>query len=210
MTVLEKRRRLTREDWLAKALDVLAEEGIGAVCIEPVAKALGVTKGSFYWHFEDRDELVERLLEYWETEHTDRLGDLVAADSSDPSEQLLTLLELVTPSDENRYDASVRAWARYDPRAAAHLTRVDQKRLDYVRDLFLMMGFSKEQADLRSRWSYYYMIGEYSVLAIPPSDDQRLDFARRRHRMLTAPPVPGCSVPAAQPAAGAAIAKENA
>jgi len=186
MTGLEKRRRLTREDWLAKALDVLAEEGIGAVCIEPIAKALGVTKGSFYWHFEDRDELVECLLEYWETEHTDRLGDLVAADSSDPSRQLLTLLELVTTSDENRYDASVRAWARYDPRAAACLTRVDQKRLDYVRDLFLEMGFSKEEADLRSRWSYYYMIGEYSVLATPPSDDRRLDFARRRHRMLTA------------------------
>ncbi|MEE8595811.1 MAG: hypothetical protein V3T25_08065, partial [Gemmatimonadota bacterium] len=80
----------------------------------------------------------------------------------------------------------------------------------YVRDLFLMMGFSKEQADLRSRWSYYYMIGEYSVLVTPPSDDQRLDFARRMHRMLTAPSVPGCSAPAAQPTAGAAIAKENA
>ncbi len=100
MTVLEKRRRLTRENWLAKALDVLAEEGIGAVCIEPVAKALGVTKGSFYWHFQDRDELVERLLEYWETERTDRLVDLVAADSNDPSRQLLTLFELVTTRDE--------------------------------------------------------------------------------------------------------------
>ncbi len=186
MTVLEKRRRLTREDWLAKALDVLAEEGIGAVCIEPVAKALGVTKGSFYWHFEDRDELIKRLLEYWETEHTDRLGDLVAADSSDPSRQLLTLFELVTTSDEDRNDASVRAWASHDPQAAAYLKRVDQKRLDYVRDLFQGMGFSREEADLRSRWSYYYMIGEYSVLATPPSDDQRLDFARRRHRMLTA------------------------
>ena len=125
MKVLENRGRLNREDWLAKALDVLAEDGIGAVCIEPVAKALGVTKGSFYWHFEDRDELVECLLEYWETEHTDRLGDLVAADSSDPSKQLLTLLELVTAHDENRYDASVRAWARHDPRAAIHLKRVD-------------------------------------------------------------------------------------
>ncbi len=186
MKVLENRGRLNREDWLAKALDVLAEEGIGAVCIEPVAKALGVTKGSFYWHFEDRDELVECLLEYWETEHTDRLGDLVAADSSDPSKQLLTLLELVTAHDENRYDASVRAWARHDPRAATHLKRVDQKRLSYQRDLFLEMGFSKEEADLRSRWSYYYMIGEYSVLATPPSVDRRLGLARRRHRMLTA------------------------
>jgi hypothetical protein len=96
------------------------------------------------------------------------------------------LFELVTTRDEDRYDASVRAWARHDPLAAAHLKRVDQKRLDYLRDLFRKMGFSKEEADLRSRWSYYYMIGEYSVLAIPPADDQRLDLARRRHRMLTA------------------------
>jgi AcrR family transcriptional regulator len=187
MTELQKKRCLTREDWLAKALDVLAEEGVAAVRIEPLAEALAVTKGSFYWHFTDHDELLACLLEYWETEHTDRLADLVADHSSDPSGQLLTLLELVTTPGENRHDAPVRAWARHDPLAAAHLERVDQKRLDYVRGLLLEMGFSREEADLRSRWFHCYMIGECSVLAGPPSDDQRLDFARRSHRMLTAP-----------------------
>ena len=173
MTELQKKRCLTREDWLAKALDVLAEDGIAAVRIEPLADALAVTKGSFYWHFTDRDEL---------------LACLLAADhSGDPSRELLTLLELVTTLDENRYDASVRAWARCDPRAAAHLERVDQKRLVYMRGLLLEMGFSEEEADLRSRWSHCYMIGECSVLGVAPSNDQRLDFARRSHRMLTAP-----------------------
>lgn len=187
MTELQKKRCLTREDWLAKALDVLAEDGIAAVRIEPLADALAVTKGSFYWHFTDRDELLACLLEYWETKHTERLADLAADHSGDPSRELLTLLELVTTLDENRYDASVRAWARCDPRAAAHLERVDQKRLVYMRGLLLEMGFSEEEADLRSRWSHCYMIGECSVLGVAQSNDQRLDFARRSHRMLTAP-----------------------
>lgn len=186
MIELQKKRCLTREDWLAKALDVLAEQGIAAVRIEPLAEGLTVTKGSFYWHFKDRDELLVCLLDYWETERADRLAGLVADHASDPSRQLLTLLGLVTTGDENRYDASVRAWARHDPLAAAHLERVDQERLDYMRGLFLEMGFSKEEADLRSRWLHCYMIGECALLAGPPSDDQRLDCARRSHRMLTA------------------------
>lgn len=186
MPVTEKRKRLTREDWLVKALDVLVGNGIEAVCIEPVAEALGVTKGSFYWHFADRGELLECLLVYWEEEHTDRLADLLANGSRDPREQLLALLELVITSGADRYDASMRAWARQDPQAAAFLERVDQKRLDYMRGLFLDMGFSEKEAQLRSRWSYYYLIGAHSMLATRVSESQRLDCARQWHRMLTA------------------------
>ncbi len=146
-----------------------------------------MTKGSFYWHFTDRGELLACLLEYWEKEHTDRLADLLANGSSDPRGQLLALLELVITSGADRYDASMRAWARHDPQAATFLECVDQKRLDYMRRLFLEMGFSEKEAHLRSRWSYYYLIGAHSVLATRVSESQRLDCARHWHRMLTKP-----------------------
>ena len=181
-----KRRRLTRDDWLAKALETLGRQGLAGVCVEPLADALGVTKGSFYWHFKDRDELLASLLDYWETEYTNGLDEHVRATSGDPEQQLLALLELIAREDTNRYDASVRAWAFHDDRAAVHLARVDQKRLDYVRRLFREMGFSAQEADLRGRMSYYYVVGEYSVLAESSPAGGRSDAIRRRHRLLTA------------------------
>ena len=179
------RRRLTREDWLARALEVLGAEGLSRVCVEPLADSLGVTKGSFYWHFEDRDELLTSLLDYWEEEYTNGLEASMDTFAPDPESQLLGLLELIAQRNTNRFDAAIRAWALNDERAAAHLSRVDQKRLDYVRDLFREMGFSPEEADLRGRISYYYLVGENSVLAEPPSAAERLAYIRRRHRMLT-------------------------
>ncbi len=186
MEAIAKRRRLTREDWLAKALEVLGAEGLSRVCVEPLADALGVTKGSFYWHFEDRDELLTSLLDYWEEEYTNGLEANMTAFAPDPDSQLLGLLQLIAEAEPNRFDAAIRAWALHDERAAVHLSRVDQKRLDYVRDLFRAMGFSDEEADMRARMSYYYLVGEYSVLAKRPSAGRHLEYIRRRHRMLTA------------------------
>jgi AcrR family transcriptional regulator len=186
MAAHARRQRLTQDDWLAKALEVLGEKGVSGVCVEPLADALGVTKGSFYWHFEDRDELLVRLLEFWEDQYTNGLAAHVAELSGNPAGQLLNLLETIVREDPNRYDAAVRAWAQHDERAAAHLARVDQKRLDYVRDLFVKMGFSAKESDMRSRLSYYYLVGEYSVLAEPSSNGRRMECVRLRHRMLTA------------------------
>jgi AcrR family transcriptional regulator len=178
-------KRLDRYDWLMQGIRTLRDRGIDAVCIEPMARSLGVTKGSFYWHFKDRGDFLDRLLEYWETEMTDKTAEHVAHALGEPKKQLLALLEHIVNEQINLYDAAVRAWGLYDARAAKVVRRVDERRLSYVRQLFIDMGFSPEQADIRSRLSYFYLVGEYSAFVPEPSLEERLAHVRLRHQLLT-------------------------
>ncbi len=178
-------RRLDRYDWLVQGIETLRGSGIDAVRVEPMARLLGVTKGSFYWHFKDRGEFLDRLLEYWETEMTDKIAAHVAHAEGQPHKQLLALLEHIVNLEINRYDAAVRAWALYDERAARVVERVDERRLAYIDQLFLDMGFSAEQADIRSRMSYHYVVGEYTAFVKEPTRAERLAHVRLRYELLT-------------------------
>ncbi len=86
--------KLGRHDWLTIALKVLAESGIEAVRVEPLAKLMNVTKGSFYWHFKDREDLLEAMLHSWETRETDDIINQVEVAGGDTSAKLLNLLQL--------------------------------------------------------------------------------------------------------------------
>ncbi len=181
----KKTKRLATDDWLVEALTTLAREGIGAVRVERLARYLGVTKGSFYWHLKDRQELLDRLLEHWATEMTDKVDLHVSELHGRPGQQLLALLEYITENDMNRYDSAVRAWALYDERAETVVRRVDRKRLKYVCDLFLELGFPAEEAEIRGRMSYYYVIGEHTCSIEDDTLERRLEHVRLRHRLLT-------------------------
>ena len=88
------RQRLTREAWAAAGLRALSAGGVAAVAVEPLAAALGTTKGSFYWHFADREELVRAALELWELEQTSAVIDELGT-VEDPRERLRVLLMLI-------------------------------------------------------------------------------------------------------------------
>ncbi len=180
-----KTQRLGARDWVDGALDTLGREGIVGLRVERVARSLGVTKGSFYHHFEDKEEFINRLLEHWEAEKTDKIDAQVSHLHGKPAEQLLALLEFIAENEINRYDASMRAWALLDERVATVVRRVDRNRLAYVRDLFLKMGFPADQAAMRSRMSYYYVVGEYTALAERRTLESRLEDIRLRHELLT-------------------------
>src|SRR3712207_5957417 len=85
-------RRLTQEDWAAAALAALARGGIDAIAVEPLAATLGATKGSFYWHFKNRDALVAAALKLWEERHTDKVIEYLEQDP-DPARRLRTLIQ---------------------------------------------------------------------------------------------------------------------
>ncbi|MHC4342543.1 MAG: TetR/AcrR family transcriptional regulator [Planctomycetota bacterium] len=177
--------RLGARDWLVEALETLGREGVIGVSVENVARSMGATKGSFYHHFKNKEELIHRLLEYWETELTDKIDGHVAHLHGKPAEQLLALLEFIAENETNRYDAAMRAWALHDERVATVVRRVDQKRLAYVRALFRKMGFPAEQADMRGRMSYYDVVGEHSALAEERTLESRLKDIKLRHELLT-------------------------
>ncbi len=180
-----KTQRLGPHDWFVGALETLGREGVVGVSVENVARSMRVTKGSFYHHFKDQEEFINRLLEYWETELTDKIDAHLSHLHGKPAEQLLALLEFISENETNRYDSSMRAWALHDERVATVVRRVDQKRLAYVRDLFLKMGFPAEQAEIRGRMSYYYVVGERTALAEERTLDSRLEDIKLRHEVLT-------------------------
>ena len=181
-----KKQRLGPHDWFVAALETLGREGVvGVVNVENVARSMGVTKGSFYHHFENKEEFINRLLEYWETELTDKIDAHLSHLHGKPSNQLLALLEFIAENETNRYDASMRAWALHDARVATVVLRVDQKRLAYVRALFRKMGYPAKQAEIRSRMSYYYVLGEHMALAEERTPEDRLEDIKLRHELLT-------------------------
>ena len=180
------RRRLTRADWLEVALKAIDKGGLEAVRVLPLASVLKASRGSFYWHFRDRAELLDAVLEHWDTEWTDAVIERSLSGSVDAAERLSRLADEVIGQRRGRYDAAIRAWAQHDKRAAAVVRRVDRKRTAYLRSLFRGIGFADEDAEVRSRLLLGYFVGDHSILVNePPAKRSRL--VRLRLELLTRP-----------------------
>ena len=178
------RKTLTKDDWLRAAMELLRTRGIGGVRVLPLANALGVSRGSFYWHFEDRDDLLRCMLDWWDREMTDRVIRFANESRDSPQKSLMAVAEDVIRSDRNRYETAIRTWAEGDKRAAKTLKRVISKRLDYVTGLFREAGFSPAEARARGDLLAVYIMSEYSILA-DETLETRLRLVRRQIRLLT-------------------------
>jgi len=174
--------KLGRQDWLTIGLKVLAESGIEAVRVEPLAKLMNVTKGSFYWHFKNREDLLNAMLREWETRETDDIIKQVEATGGDANAKLLNLFQLAY-EDDGQLEKAMRIWAANDVRAAAVVAQIDQRRLDYLQELFLQIGFPTIEAKARARLAYYSWVGEFTV-GIPTSQAERLAEAQLNHAIL--------------------------
>lgn len=176
--------KLRRQDWTILALKVLAENGIEAVRVEPLAKLMNVTKGSFYWHFKNREDLFDAILQEWEIRETDDVIKQVESSGGDASAKLLKLMELVA-QDDCQLEKAMRIWSANDKKAKQTLVRIDQRRLDYLKNLFLEIGFSVVEAKARARINYYTWIGEFTLGFLPTSQAERIAEVRLYHAILT-------------------------
>jgi AcrR family transcriptional regulator len=131
--------RLSAEDWAQAALDLIAEQGVGAVAVEPLARRLGVTKGSFYWHFPSRDALLQAALERWELfEQEQVFGSL--EDVPDPRVRLRQLFQMVAHEVQPHIIYSELLKALDHPMVRPVIDRVSQRRLDYLVASFRQAG----------------------------------------------------------------------
>jgi AcrR family transcriptional regulator len=179
-----RRRRLGREDWLSRALVSLEAHGVEGVRIVPLARDLGVTSGSFYWHFRNRRELLSALLLYWDEWSTLRAIEHMETQKGKPQERLMRLLEFVLDEGLGDYDAAMQAWAVHDPEAAAMVARVFGRRMDYVSGLFREMGHPGTEARTRALLVASLMTFVYSPgAALPP--ESRRELVRLAHENLT-------------------------
>ena len=127
---------LTRQDWIDAARAALIKSGIGAVRIMPLAKALGVTRGGFYWHFTGRNDLLKTLLEDWERTNTASFEKILRRDRSDGRAEFKALVDLWVSESEfsPAWDSALRNWATLSKQAAAVVRRVDESRITMIRE----------------------------------------------------------------------------
>ena len=158
--------RLSRDEWLAQALDILAREGQARLRIDTICKALGVTKGSFYWHFKDRDDFLHGVVQFWSDRFTNPVMASVSELEGPAGERLKALMHTVSEGRFARYDVSIRALAAQDPELVTAIVKaVDKRRLAFVGSLFAELGFEGSEAEMRARALVAYLSFEESVLA---------------------------------------------
>ena len=158
--------RTPRSSWIEEGLRALAAGGPDAVRIEPLAKALGVTRGGFYWHFDDRRALLEEVLDSWERASVDEVIDRVESEGGDARAKLRRLSALAASSDEPlRIDLAVRDWARREQTVAERLRRVDNRRMDYMRSLFGAFCRDEDEVEARCMVFYSLWIGNHFIAA---------------------------------------------
>src|SRR3954451_19376560 len=157
--------RTPRSSWIEEGLRALAAGGPDAVRIELLAQALCVTRGGFYWHFDDRRALLEEILDAWEQLSVDEVIARVESEGGDATAKLRRLSGLAASSDGLRIDLAVRDWARREPSVAKRLRRVDNRRMEYLRSLFGALSPDEDDVEARCMVFSSLWIGSHFIAA---------------------------------------------
>ncbi|WP_030679442.1 TetR/AcrR family transcriptional regulator [Streptomyces sp. NRRL B-1347] len=160
--------RLSARDWADAALVAIGEGGLAAVAVEPLAVRLGTTKGSFYWHFANRDALIEAALDRWEERHTDETISEVEAEPDVRRRVRLLFAEAIGSAADDPLEVALLATAS-DPRVTEAMRRVTERRVAYVAELFAQLGFPGPEARRRGLLAYSVYLGHAQLGHAVPS-----------------------------------------
>jgi AcrR family transcriptional regulator len=136
---------LQPDDWLRAAFARLSGEGIESVRVELLARDLGVSKGSFYWHFQDREELLGRMFDRWEKEEIDWLDETVITPKA--AARWARFVHHCTEPPLARLESAMRTWSRRDERIAARITAIEKKRTAHISSVLRAIGFAAPAAE---------------------------------------------------------------
>jgi AcrR family transcriptional regulator len=163
--------RTPRANWIDEGLRALSRGGPDAVRIESLARALGVTKGGFYWHFDDRRALLDEMLDTWERIGVDEVIERIEGEGGDARTKLRRLSSIASTTDETLHidplsiDLAIRDWARRDRAVARRLRGVDNRRMDYLRSLFGAFCPDDDDVEARSMLAFSLWIGNHFIAA---------------------------------------------
>ncbi len=160
MAVIEKKEKASREDWLLATLDVLRERGIEGVKVVAIARRLGLTSGSFYWHFKNIKDLLDAVLAYWEEALTGHIIEDALKFEGPPEERIRLLMQQVIREDASRPDGAIAVWAKSDADAALSYKRAMDRRFEFSAWLFQEAGFEPKEAEVRGRMMVMTLMGE--------------------------------------------------
>lgn len=180
-----ERKQLQRFDWLQQALELFVAEGIEAVRITRLADELGVTRGSFYWHFENREDLIEALVRFWKDKNTPAISRTVESAAS-LEDGILGFFEICvdTRQFDPRLDLALREWARRSMSIHQRVNAEDTARIDALRDLYARFDYPMPDALIRARVLYYSQIGFYALEVREPLPT-RLSYTEAYYECFT-------------------------
>lgn len=168
----DRQTRLNAADWIEAALQLLVQEGIDAVQITVLARRLHVTRGSFYWHFDSREALLDALLEEWRARNTGVMVEAIA-DTATLDDGILALFSVWV--DHSRFDAdldqAIRDWARRDEALRKTVKAEDEARVTAIAGFFGRQGYAPKEAYIRARVIYFTQISYY---ALRVEDDENM------------------------------------
>jgi AcrR family transcriptional regulator len=182
------REPLGRDAWLEAARRALIEEGTAGVEVNKLAKRLDVTRGGFYWFFESREQLLDALLDFWEQTSTVQFERIANASGSTGRQKFQALVDLWIGEKEYdpKWDGAVRDWARTSQKVLNVVHEVDDKRIDFVEQVFRDLGYAGKEAHVRARVTYYHQVGYYA-LGVRESRKRRLELLPYYTKILTEP-----------------------
>lgn len=180
---MKKAQRLSREQWLSLALDYLSR-GHDKLTIDKLVTAVGVSKGSFYWHFKNRNDFLEQLLAYWDDHFTQSVVNELRGRPQAPVDQLWSVMEIVCQKNLTRYDIAIRAWVAREPEFIDRVRQVDRARIKTIRGLFRQLGFEGDELEMRTRSFVTYVSFELGI-TVRQSKKKRLECMRRYHQLVT-------------------------
>jgi AcrR family transcriptional regulator len=157
VSVVNESTRLSAQDWARAALKAMAGGGLAAVAVEPLARTLGVTKGSFYAHYRNRDELIAAALADWMQHGTDGLAELDAI--ADPEQRLRELLTVVVHAVQPLAPSVSLLGDRNDPRVRDAIGQVNRARLELLARTYRELGLPPDRAASRARVAYAAILG---------------------------------------------------
>lgn len=178
---VERNAPLGRDDWTEAAWQLLGRGSLNEIRVDALARHLKVTRGSFYWHFRDRDDLIEAILDRWFAAlGLDRSMLPALRDIVDPRQRLWTIYERVIHEVGSGQFAALRLWARSNAGARRKLAEEDRKRLEHIIQQFSELGFSPTEAAVRGDIYHALIQGEYLRNGLLPLNE-RLSRARIQH-----------------------------
>ena len=157
--------KVTREDWLNAARDVLVTEGAASVKILPLSNRLGVSRSSFYWYFENRKDLLAALLDEWESRNTARIKAQCDAPAANITQALCNFFRCFVDAAQfdTVFDFAIREWSRRDDAVRKLVDKADQTRLQAVTQMYARHAYKPQDADARARILYYMQLGYHAL-----------------------------------------------
>jgi AcrR family transcriptional regulator len=167
--------KVTRDDWLNAARDVLVTEGAASVKILPLSNRLGVSRSSFYWYFENRNDLLSALLEEWQARNTARIVTQCEAPAANITQALCNFFRCFVDARQfdTGLDFAIREWSRRERTVRKLVDQADQTRLAAVTEMYARHDYAPQDADARARILYYMQLG-YHALEVKEDMDTRM------------------------------------